>query len=231
MRGVSTTRAHAHARTLFAEHRPRYAATLQRPGTPPCPCEGRYNPAAPGEHYVWLALLHRDNDEAGYRARDADASAWTAFVNASTCFLDWTTIIHCQLVFWCRSAASFYTFSVDATHNRVFFASRKRFSRGWAFVRMRVSAAEERAAYEFLRTTARARTHFNRLGAYLVPLRPLGSSRGFFCSQLVVAALQAAELLPGVQPHAVSPAGVERLLRALYAARLYDETEHLICPM
>ena len=202
----------------------------------PCPCEGRYNPAAPGEHYVWLALLHRDNDEAGYRVRDAATSAWTTFVNGSSCFLDWTTIIHCQLVFWCRSAASYYTFSVDAKHNRVFFLERKRFSRGWTFVRMRVSAAEERSAYEFLRAAERSRTPFNRLGAYLVPLRPIApsssssSSRGFFCSQLVVAALQAAGLLSGVQPHAVSPVGVERLLRALYAARLYDETEHLICP-
>jgi len=189
-----------------------------------CPCRGLYD-GRRREHYVWIAFLHYDNDESEYRP--SDEGTWASFVNYATCVLDWSSIFHCQAFFYDHDRRTFVTFSVDAARNRVFSSDRKRFSRGWTFVRLRVSADEELAMYNFLVRQEQAGARFNAHGARLVLIRPVDTRDGsFFCSQLVVAAFQAAGLLAHVRPYAVSPAALYALVHAEWSADVRVESEN-----
>ena len=165
---------------------------------------------------MWIAFLHYDNDEDEYRHRDVPgcAGTWGKFVNWATCALNGTTIFHCQVFFWHHATLDFLTYSTDAGRGGVFATSQKRFRRGWTFLRLEVSAAQETTAYRFLARHAARHTPFNRLGSYLALFRPVDVGHtAFFCSQLVISALHAAGYLRDVPAHGVTPAGLETLLR------------------
>jgi len=178
-----------------------------------CPCQAAYDPAR-RQHYVWVAFLHYDNDDEEYRRQAAgENTSWASFVNWATCVVDWSTIFHCQMFFWHHRQRAFVTFSIDAVRNRVFSSSRKRFKRGWTFVRLEVSEEQEIDMYNFFVEQLQRRAPFNRVGLYSVLFRPIDShGTSWFCSQLVTAALQAAGTLAGVRAHAVSPATLYSLL-------------------
>jgi len=180
-----------------------------------CPCEGSYDkgvPSADGSHYVWVAFLHYHNDE--YRQEQWLRDYRVLPTNWLTCKLSGSSIFHCQLFFWNQQQQTFVTFSVDAHQQHVHFATTKQFQRGWTFLRLTVSQQQERDMYEFLAAEAAAERPFNWLGAMLLFLRPVDTGgQSWFCSQLVVAALQRAGLLAGVRPEATSPSHVLELLK------------------
>lgn len=118
-----------------------------------------------------------------------------------------------QVLFWHQAEANFITFSVDARAKRVYSASYKQFSRGWLFYRLTVSADQERRMYTFLADQCRLRAPFNTAGALLVYIRPVDTAdNAWFCSQLVVAALQAAGFCTHLAAYALGPAEVKRYL-------------------
>jgi hypothetical protein len=173
-----------------------------------CPCEGMHEPDHEG-HFIWIAFLHRGNDDPEY----AGGTCWDNFVNGATCFFDWTSIYHCQVFFWNRQQRSYITFSVDALRDRVFYSARKRFSRGWSFVRLRITPEAEIAMYNFFLAQLESGARFNCLGSYAVLFRPIDLGPGsYFCSQLVVAALHAAGYFAGIRDYATSPAALHALL-------------------
>lgn len=182
------------------------------PGT--CPCEGSYDTGVAtgnGPHYVWVAFLHYNNDE--YRQEQWLRDYRLLPTNWLTCKLSGSPIFHCQLFFWNQRQQAFVTFSVDAHQQHVHYATTKKFQHGWTFLRLTVTQQQELDMYEFLAGEAAAERPFNWLGAMLLFLRPIDTGgASWFCSQLVVAALQRAGLLPGVRPEATSPSQVLELL-------------------
>ena len=177
-----------------------------------CPCQAARDPAR-RRHYVWIAFLHHDNDDDEYRRQSGTNTTWGSFINWATCLVDWTTIFHCQMFFWHHSLRTFVTFSIDAVRNRVFSSTRKRFSRGWSFVRLEVTEAQEIDMYNFFVEQLQRRVPFNRVGMYAVLVRPIDThGSAWFCSQLVTAALQAAGCLRSVRAHTISPATLYSVL-------------------
>lgn len=182
-----------------------------------CPCEGAYDGGVPEQgdrarHYVWVAFLHEGNED--YRREEWLRDYYLLPTNWLTCRLSRSDIYHCQMFFWNQRQQSFVTFSVDAHQRHVHYSTRKQFGRGWTFVRLTVSRDQERTMYEWLARQALARAPFNQLGAMLLFLRPIDTGgHAWFCSQLVVVALQQAGFLLHVRPEAVHPAGLLDLLR------------------
>ena len=198
-----------------------------------CPCAGQYEPGT-GRHFVWLAFLHHENEEPEFRPPGGGRlSSWGAFANWATTVFDASSIMHVQMLFWSDADRAFHTFSVDSLRDAVFPSTRKQFRRGWTFMQLAVSAAEECAMHEFYRAQVAARARFNRLGAYLVHARPIDVNAGraehgaappaFFCSELVVCAMHAAGLLLYARAHAVSPASLESLVRRYSPERIAAE--------
>ena len=117
------------------------------------------------------------------------------------------------MFFWHHSHRAFITFSIDAVRNRVFSSARKRFARGWTFVRLEVSAEQEIAMYNFFVEQLERRVPFNFVGSYALFFRPIDSrGRAYFCSQLVTEALRAGGALRDVASYAVSPASLYAVL-------------------
>ena len=170
---------------------------------------------ARSRHYVWVAFLHRNHDEARERAR-LDGTCWDRLTNRAICWLDWSTIFHVQLMFYNAMHSEFVTFSIDAEANRVWARTRKLFRRGWTFVRLEISAAQECAMYEFLGDHVRRHTPYDALGAYASIVRPIDNHHtSFFCSQLAAAALQAGGLLRNMRDYAITPAALYSLIHTL----------------
>lgn len=194
-----------------------------------CPCGGALG--APGEeeqHYVWMAFLDYDNDEEGYRRPRRGRDYRFFDVNYWTSVLSRHPIFHCQMFFWHQYGRYFITFSIDAHADRVWVSTKKTFSRGWRFVRLRVSREREMVMYNFFVAQVAAGKPFNGFGSYMLFVRPIDTQEdSWFCSQLDVAALQRAGFLEGVAPHATTPAELYRLImtRAEFAS-LREETEN-----
>lgn len=178
-----------------------------------CPCQLSYD-AGQRDHYVWIAFLHYDNDDDEYRIEnEVERQSWAAFEQWATCVIDGSSIFHCQLMFWDASDRMFNTFSIDVVRNRVFSSRRKRFQRGWTFVRLHVTAAQELAMYNFFVHHMQRRTPFNRRGSYALLFRPVQPSPlAFTCSHLAAAALRAAGFLLDVPGYTVSPASLHALV-------------------
>ena len=140
------------------------ADTSSSPIPPQCPCRGAFVDGTvrgdAGVHYVWLAMLHYDNDQ--YRQEEFITDWRLLPTNRLTCTLSNSDIYHCQLLLWSHADDSFETYSVDAYQNRVFRMTTKNFRRGWSFYRITVSADQERAAHAFLH--AQLDKPFNWLG-------------------------------------------------------------------
>ena len=174
-----------------------------------CPCAASYNPARK-EHYVWLAFLQYDNDDAEYSGA---VNCWASFMNRATCFFDWSTIFHCQVFFWNHLQRDFVSFSIDAGRDSVFLASRKQFRRGWIFRRLVVTAEQEIVMYDFFVNELARQAPFDTVGSYAVLFIPIDTgTNAWFCSKLVTAALQRAGFLPCVRPYATSPAALYRMV-------------------
>lgn len=170
-----------------------------------CPCAGHFD--ASGRHYVWIAFLNIDNDQyaAEQRGRDyrlVPMNAWTVWLSNSPWF-------HCQLLFWNEKQSTFVTFTVNSYYSTVLYDTRKQFSRGWRFYRIETDAQREAAMYDFLVEEYRARTPFNQWGALALYVRPIDAGgRAWFCSELVVAALQRANYALSLRAHATGPAAL-----------------------
>ena len=134
--------------------------------------------------------------------------------NRMTCWLSNSDLYHCQLLLWSHADDAFETYSVDAHANRVFRMTTKNFRRGWSFFRIRISAAQERAAHNFLH--AQLGKPFNWVGMYSICVWPhSGLGDAWFCSELTTAALQAMGYLKHERPHAMYPSTVrDRVLEA-----------------
>ncbi len=166
-----------------------------------CPCRASYD-SRRQEHYVWIAFLHSDNDE---RERGC--------LDALICFFDRTDIIHTQIVFYNHVQRTFVTFSIDARRNHVFASTRKLFRRGWSFVRVRVTAAQEVRMYDFFLQLVRDKVAYDPVGPYASLIRPIDNGgHVYFCSQLAVAALQVGGFLANVRAYAVTPAGLHAIV-------------------
>jgi len=190
-----------------------YSFDVDALATTSCPCEHAYE-AGQVDHYIWIAFLHTDNDDEEYRvANEIERHSWAAFVQWATSVLDWSSIFHCQAFFWHARTRSFITFSTDSVRGRVFSSSCKTFRRGWTFVRLHVTAAQELAAFNFFLKHMRLRTPFDRRGRYAILFRPVRPAPlAYMCSTLVADALHAAGFLRDVPAHTVSPAALHALL-------------------
>lgn len=178
-----------------------------------CPCHGAYNtgvPNADGPHYVWMAFLHLDNGD--YRQEEWGRDYRFLPMNRLTCWLSNSDVYHCQLFFWRQADDCFETISVDANQREVFADRQKQFSYGWTFLRLQVTQQQERRMYTWLR--AQLGKPFNMPGALMLFVRPVPTwGTSWFCSQLGVAALQAAGFFADVQPEAVNPAQLMHMLQ------------------
>lgn len=182
-----------------------------------CPCEGAYNTGNPNfsphsQHFVWVAFIHENNQD--FRREEWLRDYRVLPTNWLTCRLSGSDIFHCQMLFWNQMQNTFVTFSVDSHQKEVHYSTEKQFGVGWTFIRISCTMDQERIMYDFLAEQATARKPFNWIGAMTLFFRPIDTGEtSWFCSQLVVAALQKAGFLLGIRPEATYPSLLLDLLR------------------
>ena len=175
-------------------------ATVARVGSP--------NDSA---HAVWVAFLSIDN-------RQYDQETWGLDyvclpTNRLTSLFSRSPFMHCQLLFWDEAAQHSRTYSVDASRRCVFTEGLKTFAVGWTFVRVDVTREQECAMRAFLDEQLGKPFSARAYGLFCVPASVLGTSgTDWFCSELVVAALQHARLLLSINAASVAPGDVYRAL-------------------
>ena len=167
----------------------------------PCLCRGRYLRGQLTSHVIWVAFLLYDNDDFDEPASLRDT---ILPVNLIACWLGNTNIIHCQIVGWDDDNDTFITWSADQERG-VHKFTRKTFARGWKFIQIDVTLEQELAVFAFL--DAQVGKRFDRMGIFWLYVWPVPSDGSrWFCSELVVAALQHGGLLRNWRaPHTVKP--------------------------
>jgi len=174
-----------------------------------CPCGGVFDD---GMHSVFLAFLHHDNDE----VRDEQTGCCTGTngwlpIRRLTTLLSDSEIFHCQPFYWDNSRGTFVTISVTQERG-VHAYDKKRFRRGWTFLRLPVARWQELAVIRFLWRQVGKPLNKRGMFSLFSPVPHSGEGDAFFCSELCVAALQYAGLLRGVCAEATSPAALADVL-------------------
>jgi len=194
---------------------------------PACLCQGtsaRIGERRDSAHAVWIAFLATDNNH--YVSETWGLDYMCLPTNWLTSCLSGSPFFHVQLFFWDAAAGTSRTYSVDASRRCVFTEPMKDFgSIGWTFVRLDVSAEQEIAMCSFLKSQLGAPFSSRAYGIFCVPsfvYTLFGSSatsdpssseqRSWFCSELVVAACQQANMLRGLDGGATSPGSLYRAL-------------------
>lgn len=185
---ATTTATTHHVPNNSAINPPGYTQPLEQ-----CLCRGNYwRSEAAKEHMVLLAFLKYDNDEFD----QPTCGNGTLFpVNKLACVLGQTEIFHVQMVFIDTVNDEYVTVSTDFQHG-VHLMSRKAFAkRGWRWITVMCTEAQELAMYNFCIAQVQAKKPFSRtgiIGLYTIPIDNGGAS--WFCSELVVATLRAGGL-------------------------------------
>ena len=197
----------------------------------PCPCQGRYDPLGrPNSHFVWIAFLHYDNDE--FRREQCLRDYNFLPLNRVTCALSRSDIIHVQIMFWKHRDGRFETISVDSTRGNVHSQDQKRFRRGWTFYRLEIEKWQEVAMYMWCQQ--QIGKEMDTIGMHLLPLRRIlpfmqtaTSGDRYYCAELVMSALQCANLFWSVSPNMLFPSNVRDVIKDL-AEVPFHECSHPI---
>jgi hypothetical protein len=182
-----------------------------------CPCRGtvaRVGEPRDSAHAIWVAFLAVENNHYAEETWGLDYACLPT--NRLTSTLSGSPYFHCQLLFWDAAARTSRTYSVDATTRCVFTEPMKEFgSVGWVFVRLEVTQAQECAVRDFLDAQVGKPFSARAYGVFCMPTalaRATSDGSSWFCSELVVAALQAVGFLPTLERAATNPGTLYRVL-------------------
>jgi hypothetical protein len=149
-------------------------------------------------HTVWVAFLMFVNEEGPGEQSMKDY--WLIPWNRMTVWLTGEDFIHCQIVFWDAVRQRYYTYSVDGDHP-VFVLDRKGFNKGWKFVKISVTEAQELLVQNFLIAqlgkilNASGQVALGALQLGIISHGSSGNGEAWFCSELAAAALEHAGIV------------------------------------
>ena len=180
-----------------------------------CLCRGsvaRVGEARDSAHAIWVAFLAVKNNHYDEETWGLDYACLPT--NWLTSVLGGSPYFHCQLLFWDAAARASRTYSVDASRRCVFTEPMKEFgSVGWSFVRIEVSYEQEQEVRTFLDAQLGKPFSTRAYGIFCMPGACASSSGdSWFCSELVVAALQAGNMLLALERGQTSPGTLYRAL-------------------
>lgn len=170
-----------------------------------CPCGG-----SGGEHFVYVAFLKDGSAECPHETWGVDYYVFP--INRMTRWFTRSNMTHVQLAFWDAGTRGHITFSADKNQKCVHRYDSKDFSRSsWRFFKLKVTQWEEVTMYRFLES--QVNKPFNFWGQIMCIFWPWsGRGQSWFCSELVMAAFQAALKYPGFYPEETSPGQVHAII-------------------